>query len=95
MDMKTAPATNDVLNVSSEKKSGEETIFSCSFEQTTQAIGENKCHPSNNDKNPHFNMKVVTTNKNQQMTNSIVSPKAPKTMAYRQVKKHPTAAISD
>ena len=42
MDMKTAPATNDVLNVSSEKKSGEETIFSCSFEHTTQANGEYK-----------------------------------------------------
>ena len=42
MDIKTAIATTEVLNVSSEKKSGEETIFSCSFEQTTQANGENK-----------------------------------------------------
>ena len=36
MDGKTAGATNDVLNASSDKKSREETIFSFSFENNTQ-----------------------------------------------------------
>lgn len=42
MDEKTAEATNDVLNISSDKKSPEENIFSSSFDNTTQGNGETK-----------------------------------------------------